>query len=56
MMKISWVDKISSEEVLAQLHEMRTARFYMCQETSLNRTYFVAWLIILQPYRRKSGW
>jgi len=41
-MKISWMDKISNEEVLARVNEMRTMLNIYGQETLLDRTCFAA--------------
>ena len=42
-MKITWVDKISNEEDLAHVNKTRNdencVKFYMGQETSLDRTF-----------------
>jgi len=41
IVKISWMDKISNEEVLAEVNETRTTfTFYLDQETSLDRNVF----------------
>ena len=41
-MKIGWVDKISNEEVLAEVNEMRTVLNSIQDRTSLDMTYYKA--------------